>query len=38
MQIDGKTYNLSFELTDLAEAEKLFRSQGHSCEPSRRLA
>ena len=30
VQIDGKTYNLSFEFTDLAAAEKLFRSQGHA--------
>lgn len=29
VEIDGKTFNLSFELSDLAEAEKLFRSQGH---------
>jgi hypothetical protein len=29
IEIDGKTFNLSFEFTELAKAERLFRSQGH---------
>jgi hypothetical protein len=29
VEIDSKTYNLSFEFSDLAKAERLFRSQGH---------
>jgi hypothetical protein len=29
VEIDGKTYNLSFEFGDLAKAERLFKSQGH---------
>jgi hypothetical protein len=29
VEIDGRTYDLSFALVDLAQAERLFRSQGH---------
>jgi hypothetical protein len=29
VEIDGRAYDLCFEFTELAKAERLFRSQGH---------
>ena len=29
VEIDGKTYSLSFEFRDLAESERFFRQKGH---------